>query len=394
MGRLINEAFSILVCMVVSRSTVADILFLEGFYEQDTLPGGANDKNGEPNLPFSTSTNRYSNGITSMDAFSTTSPRFPSYEGANANYTDRYIYYTEYKKNAAEQGVAIYGNDGDEVKEAARLEIVSKPNYQDLPRPNKTFTVYAAIKWNPTNFAIQEGETYNITVFGDQFGTSSQFWSDGGLRVNAEGYSSYFDAISNCFVGMGQCRSHLKKRRRIPTANWLSLACAIGEYVRPLVQVQPGEEASARWLPLDEAALEPTLFSVGKSLHFKAPFTGQLICFANDAQTLYWNNRGSIQVTIVRTSWPPNNSTIYEEKLLPTCNSAQVVYVNKGNNTYVPGRVINGTYVPGTIKCNPNDGGGGWSEADIIGSNIQYGSGAPASVFEDLSPIALEDDQT
>lgn len=374
----------------------ADIFFQEGFYEQDTLPGGASDERGEANLPFSTDTNRYSDGITSTGAFSSGSPRNPSYEGSIANYTDRYTYYTEYKKNAAEQGVAIYGNDGDQVKEAARLEIVSKPNFQDLPRPNKTFTVYAAIKWNPTNFAIQEGETYNITVFGDQFGTSSQFWYDGGLRVNAEGYSSYFDTISNCFVGMGRCRSHLKKRRRIPKANWMSLACAIGEYVRPLVQVQPGEEASTRWLPLNEATLEPTLFSVGKSVHFQAPFTGQLICFANDAHTLYWNNRGSIQVTIERTSWPPlsSNSTIYEESLLPSCDSAQVVYVNKGNNTYTTGRVVNGTFVAGTIKCNPKGGGSGWSEADVLAIGSTYGSGAPTSIFEDLSPIALEDDQT
>jgi hypothetical protein len=35
---------------------------------------------------------------------------------------------------------------------------------------------------------------------------------------------------------------------------------------------------------------------------------------------------------------------------LPSCDSAQVVYANKGNNTYDKSK--------GRIKCNPNGGGG------------------------------------
>jgi hypothetical protein len=125
-------------------------------------------------------------------------------------------------ESAKLQGVATYGA-GDNAREAARLEIINQPNYTNIPNPSKTFTVYASIKWNPSDFAIQEGEIYNITVPGNDSGYSSQFWFDGGIRVNSQGYSAHFDSISNCYVGMGRCRPHLKSRRRLATANWMAL---------------------------------------------------------------------------------------------------------------------------------------------------------------------------
>ena len=254
---------------VFIQITKPDILFSEGFFDYEGLPGGVNDTLNRPNVPFSTDTNRYSDGFTSTGAYDTSSPRFPKYQGASAVVDDRYLHYTQYVESAAEQGISPYGA-GDRVREEARLLITNLPNYKDLPAPNKTFSVLAAIKWNPSDFAIQEGETYNVTVFGDQEGYSSQFWYDGGLRVNSEGYSSYFDAVSNCYVGMGRCRPHLKKKRRLPTANWMSLSCAIGQFVRPLVEIQPGSESTYRWMPLDESTLQETIFDVGQHVQFRA----------------------------------------------------------------------------------------------------------------------------
>jgi len=72
----------------------------------------------------------------------------------------------------------------------------------------------------------------------------------------------------------------------------MSLACAIGEFVRPLVEIEPGKEQEYRWMPLDESALQETIFDVGQRFQFRSKYTGQLICFANDAHTLYWNNNG------------------------------------------------------------------------------------------------------
>lgn len=330
-------------------------VFMDGVYNLEYLPGGARDPIGTPNLPFSIDTDRQADGITSDSNFDVSSPHFPEYRGGNltlADVSDRYLRYLNYKQSAEEQGVALYG-DGDAVREAARLKITSMPGYESLPAPSKEFTVYAAIKWNPSDFAIQEGEYYSVNVTGSRGGYSDQYWYDGGIQVTAEGYSSYFDATSACYVGMGRCRSHLKKTRRVADANWMSLACAIGQFVRPLVQIEPGKESSYRWLPLDESELQATIFNVGLSTTFRAVYTGQLICFANDAHTLYWNNQGAINVTVTRVTWPPSPTSYYKELELPACDSAQVVYARLQNFANV------------TIPCNPNGGGSGWNLAAI-----------------------------
>lgn len=373
----------LLLCAQV-QFTYSDILFSEGFFDYDNLPGGYNDSLNRPNVPLSTQTNRFADGITSTGAYDSSSPRFPVYEGFSANFSDRYLRYTEYIKSAAEQGIAEYGA-GDRVREEARLRITSQPNFRDLPAPNKTFPVYASIKWNPSDFAIQEGETYNITVLGNQTGYSDQFWFDGGLRVNAEGYASYFDAVSNCYVGMGRCRPQLKKKRRLPTANWMSLACAIGQFVRPLGEIEPGNEERYRWMPLDESTLVETIFDVGLSVQFRAIYTGQLICFANDAHSLYWNNYGSIDVTVTRASWPPSSEEVYEPFTLPACDSARVVYsyISDPNNTALGVYDPLSRYVSDVIKCNPTGGGTGWRVEDILRTDGGYSSGAPDELYYD-----------
>ena len=164
-------------------------------------------------------THRFSDATSSASAFDTVSPSFPYYLGYTANISTRYLRFTEYQLSADIQGISTFGA-GDEAREAARLKITDQPNYLNFPAPSTNFSVKAAIKWNPSDFAIQEGETYRVEVLGQQDGYTSQMWYDGGIRVNSAGYSSYFDSISNCYVGMGRCRPHLRKRRRLPGANW------------------------------------------------------------------------------------------------------------------------------------------------------------------------------
>ena len=171
--------------------------------------------------------------------------------------------------------------------------------------------------------------------------------------MTAGGYESSYDAVSMCFVALGRCRSHLKKRRRLTTANWMALVCGIGEFVRPVHPIQPGNESDTRFVPLDESQVQNTLFSVGTGITFTAQYSGQLICFANDAHTLYWNNAKSLNVTVTRISWPPTTSTYYQELSLPACDSAYSVYQNLANASSP------------TAKCNPNGGGSGWSAAEI-----------------------------
>ena len=47
-------------------------------------------------------------------------------------------------------------------------------------------------------------------------------------------------------------------RRRMETANWMSLICSIGEFVRPVQEVLPGSEDETRFLPLDESQVRPS----------------------------------------------------------------------------------------------------------------------------------------
>ena len=262
-----------------------------------------------------------------------------------------------YMANAALQGIA--GSDADgTAKEDAKFFIVGEANYTLLPRPAKYFNVNASEKWNPSGFAIQEGEVYQITV------SDSQYWTDGQIRVDADGYSSYFDPVADCFLAMGQCNSYLKKKRRF-AANWMSLICGIGQFVRPSGEIQPGNEAATYWLPLDESSIFNTFILVGRSASFSASYTGELICFANDAHPNYWNNNGALEVLATRISWPPTNTSYYQNLYLPACDSASAVYANLGTNVTNP-----------VLHCNPEGGGSGWTYHDTVRTADSFSSGA------------------
>ena len=182
--------------------------------------------------------------------------------------------------------------------------------------------------------------------------------------MNADGYTSYYDAISNCYIALGRCRPHLKRKRRLPLANWMSLSCAVGQFVRNVNAVQPGEEAEAPWIPLDESVLQATVINIGRSTVFRAEHSGQLICFANDAHSLYWNNVGSLNVTATRVSWPPDDTLYYEPLVLPACDSAYAVYLSLE-----------------PPECNPDGGGSGWKKADIESAGSASSSQIPDYLF-------------
>jgi hypothetical protein len=84
------------------------------------------------------------------------------------------------------------------------------------------FVVQAAEKWNPSNVQLVKGGKYRIHVPDKTFGVS-QRWNDTRITVDANGYSSHYDAISKCHVALGQCRSYLNHARRVPKSNWMSL---------------------------------------------------------------------------------------------------------------------------------------------------------------------------
>ena len=202
-------------------------------FSSDPLPGSANDPRSLPSLPLSTDTNRFADGSSSLAAYDYSAPHFPRYNGPVADSSQLYLHYVNYTLSAAEQGLAL-SNEGDAEIEAARLKVISMSNYSSLSAPYKIFNVNSFIKWNPSDYAIQKGETYRIHVLNHSTSNNSiATWQDGTItNIAALGYDSYYDSNSNCYKAYGICKPYLKKRRRLVSANWMSLVCGIGDYVR------------------------------------------------------------------------------------------------------------------------------------------------------------------
>jgi len=159
---------------------------------------------------------------------------------------------------------------------------------------NVTFPVYSAIKWNPSGFYIRAEHSYKIMA--DLAG----IWYDGGIATSYVGYKSWFDSVSNCYVGASRCRSHLRFKRRFSEANWFALVCGIGTLLQPVILPNIGDYIDTRFLPLDETSFYNTFFVIDKDdgVEFVSKWSGELVCFANDAHNLYWNNAGFINVTV------------------------------------------------------------------------------------------------
>lgn len=292
------------------------------------LPGHANDHRGIPNLPFAVDSNRKSDGVSSISPWTATSPAFPLYKDAAGVHDPqaRKDHETTTKQSRKDQGVAMKGA-GEFERAQARLQslVDSTAGYSNdnVPLdtdtgswsgstpsagalPTTTFTVSAGTRWNPSNFAIQAGETYRIDV------AASETWSDDSndITVDSLGYDSYYDVAKKCHVAEGICRSYLRGKLRFQKTNWMHLVCGIGNAVSLLQEA--GEDVD-RFLPLREAEFIESLFSIDLTYTFTAnpEQNGELVCFANDAEGLYYDNSGSIQVQVTRTSWPP--STDFDE---------------------------------------------------------------------------------
>lgn len=288
-----------LVYAIVPCFCVADYAY-ENHYTHSGLREVRRDVVTVPNTPFSVDANRRSDGTSSISPLTSTSPSFPEYEGAvSSQPAFRELLALAKSTSELSQGVASSG-DGQYVSEQrARREF-------DAEAPSKRFNVSASLRWNPSAFAISRGESYEIQV------KDSLFWYDGFIKTNAQGYDAHYDALSQCWVAVGLCRPYLKgQRARLGSARWFELVCAVGDYVWKLQEAEKG----VRYLPLREDLVSHTLFAVGSFVQFTANHTGELICFANDADNLYWNNRGLIEVTISRKSWPPTPRSNYRLQL-------------------------------------------------------------------------------
>jgi hypothetical protein len=115
--------------------------------------------------------------------------------------------------------------------------------------------------WNETGIELENGARYNLEVL-----PTDQVWMDGKLFkqvTNAEGFSNIIISMAN----------HLKRARG---EKWFALIGCI-------------------------AKQETTFFRIGNSCKdYSPPVSGELVCFANDAEKHYANNKGTLFLTVTR----------------------------------------------------------------------------------------------
>jgi hypothetical protein len=117
-------------------------------------------------------------------------------------------------------------------------------------------TIDAREHWNRTGIHVDAGGRYRATAEGE--------WHDAGKNCDADGWKSDSDLIRD-----------LEMFRRVRHADWFALIGAIDE----------DRESE---------------FVIGRQVEFTASRDGELTCFANDAPFMYWNNKGSVTLTVTR----------------------------------------------------------------------------------------------
>lgn len=111
--------------------------------------------------------------------------------------------------------------------------------------------IFSRPKWNLTDIKLEAGKKYNLQALG--------IWVDFFIPCDPDGYP---------------CPSFLKQKLRYPQANLFKLLGSIDSD-------------------------ENLMFVIGSSLAvLTAPKTGMLTCCANDLENMYWNNWGSIDLTV------------------------------------------------------------------------------------------------
>ena len=272
----------------------------ENEYANDVLPGGRGDDD-LPNLPYAVDANRYSDGVSSVSPLTDTAPAFPLHRGAVSDApAGRRRLALAKVQSEIEQGVAAAG-DGEYVRERRVAETLERLAANPGAAPATSFWVNASLRWNPSGFAIQSNETYRIEVRGHQRWVAA--------CQDRRGHAPSYDAIS-VRVAAGRCRAYLGAKRRLLDANWFELVCGVGEYVWRLQEQSDGQgNDTAAYMPLREAEVTASLFRVGSHLDFTATHDGELVCFANDADWLYWNNEGQLRVDVTKR-WPPVRSDL------------------------------------------------------------------------------------
>jgi hypothetical protein len=133
---------------------------------------------------------------------------------------------------------------------------------------NYLVDVPAQSMWVETPVWVHPGDVLDFSAKGT--------WIDGVIRCSANGYRARIFYALNLLP-------------RIPDE---------GRYFRLMGRIVPGGTAPAQ----DEPG---ATFPVGKRNNRTVAAVGRLFVFANDRRGFYWNNRGSVQLAIAKTSALP-----------------------------------------------------------------------------------------
>lgn len=122
-----------------------------------------------------------------------------------------------------------------------------------------TFSVFAALKWNDMTLQVRKGEVYDLSATGT--------WYDASIPSRPDGYPS-----PKLWMRL------VERLRRRPKDPWFALTGAVGQQ-------------------------EKTTFTISNSLPgWTASEDGTLNCYANDMRGFYFNNSGTVQITVLRVS--------------------------------------------------------------------------------------------
>lgn len=132
-----------------------------------------------------------------------------------------------------------------------------------------SFPVRAAYKYNWSGVRLVQGAHYRFEIPGDQR------WMDAAISCGPDGWRSedlpwYQEAVVGWF----------EDRRRLPPANWFELVGSLGDEGDAFFRIAHG----------------------GEDHIYTAPRDGDLYAFANDLDSRYGNNSGSLLVTVTRVA--------------------------------------------------------------------------------------------
>ena len=132
-----------------------------------------------------------------------------------------------------------------------------------------------------TNGKLDVGEAYGLEVPSRDKRTSTNLLVAPGEQYEVTATGTWCDTEKHCCTADGFESSNWilrlsEGRRRVPSANWFALIAAVGDD-------------------------DDTGVAVGARGVYEPAAAGTLVFFANDVSIMYFNNLGSVSVSVVRT---------------------------------------------------------------------------------------------